>query len=145
VLRLEGFAASVAYRAGRWRRIWPVRRGRADRGRRKRALWRGVRDVAAFHGAPGDVWRVATRPSDAPGWRRRPAGAALYDWGGGFLWLLLPEGTDLRAALGPFAGHATLVRASEATRAAIAPFPPEPAPVAALTAGLRRGSIRAAS
>ena len=34
--------------------------------------------------------------------------------------------------------HATLVRASEETRARIAPFPPEPGPLATLSQGLRR-------
>ena len=61
----------------------------------------------------------------------------MYDWGGGLLWMLAPEGTDLRARLGDFGGHATLVRASEATRAALEVFQPEPAPVAAISGGLR--------
>ncbi|WP_209424639.1 FAD-binding protein [Pararhodobacter sp. SW119] len=138
LLRLDGFAASVAYRAGALA-AHLGRFGAAGRveGAESAALWVAVRDVAAFHGAAGNVWRLATRPSDAPGLAAKAGGQALYDWGGGLLWLLLPEGTDLRAKLGPFAGHATLVRASHATRATIAPFPPEPAPVAALSAGLR--------
>jgi glycolate oxidase FAD binding subunit len=139
VLRIEGFAASVAYRAGALAGHL-ARFGAAGRveGEESAALWREVRDVAAFHDAPGDVWRISTRPSDAPGLAARAGGEALFDWGGGLLWLLVPEGTDLRATLGAFAGHATLVRAAEETRARIPPFPPEPAPVAALTAGLRR-------
>jgi glycolate oxidase FAD binding subunit len=139
VLRLEGFAASVAYRAGALgAHLAGFRTAARIDGAASATLWREVRDAAAFHGAAGDVWRISTRPSDAPGLAARVGGRALYDWGGGLVWLLVPEGTDLRAALGPFAGHATLVRASDATRAAIAPFHPEPAPVAALTAGLRR-------
>jgi len=67
----------------------------------------------------------------------KAGGEALYDWGGGLVWLRLPEGDDLRARLGAFTGHATLVRASAETRHRIAPFQPEPAPVAALTRGLR--------
>ena len=62
----------------------------------------------------------------------------MFDWGGGLIWVLAPEATDLRARLGAFAGHATLVRASEETRARIAPFQPEAAPIAALSEGLRR-------
>jgi len=57
--------------------------------------------------------------------------------GGAAIVGLVLEGADLRAALGPFAGHATLIRAAEGTRRALPPFPPEPAPVAALAAGLR--------
>jgi glycolate oxidase FAD binding subunit len=48
------------------------------------------------------------------------------------VWLLVTPGADLRARLGDFAGHATLVRGSGA-----AVFQPEAAPVAALAAGLR--------
>ncbi len=43
----------------------------------------------------------------------------------------------IRAETGARGGHATLMRASADTRAHVAPFPPEPAPVAALSAGLR--------
>jgi len=138
-LRLEGFAASVAYRAGALAGhlagfAAPARLEASE----SAALWTAVRDVAPFHGVAGDVWRLSVKPSDAPALVARAGGPALYDWGGGLVWLLLPEGTDLRALLGPFQGHATLIRASTATRARIAPFHPDPAPVAALAAGLRR-------
>ena len=45
----------------------------------------------------------------------------------------MPTGSDLRARLTGIAGHATLVRGSGQIR-----FHPEPAGVAALSAGLRR-------
>jgi glycolate oxidase FAD binding subunit len=101
------------------------------------AAWADVRDAKAFHGLPGDVWRISVRPSDAPALTARIAGQVLLDWGGGLIWALVAEGTDLRADLGPFAGHATLMRASSATRALIPPFQPEAPAVAALTRGLR--------
>lgn len=138
LLRLEGFAGSVAYRAAELARHLggfgvPAQIEAAA----SVALWRDVRDVAPFHALPGDVWRLSCRPSEAAGLAARAGGAALFDWGGGLVWLLAPEGADLRAALGPFAGHATLVRAAPATRARIAPFPPQPPAVAALMHGLR--------
>jgi glycolate oxidase FAD binding subunit len=138
-LRIEGFAGSVAYRAGELVRLLG-RHGAVTRldAQASAALWRDIRDVAAHHGQPGDVWRLSVKPSEAPGLVARAGGAALYDWGGGLVWLRLPEGTDLRAALGDFAGHATLIRASEATRRAIRPFHPEPGPVAALSRALRQ-------
>jgi glycolate oxidase FAD binding subunit len=144
LVRIEGFAQSVAYRAERLAALLapfgPVRVERDPEA--TAALWRGVRDVAPFHGVPGDVWRLAARPSEAAGLVARAregtgARGALYDWGGGRIWLLMPEGEDLRARLGAFDGHATLIRATAEVRARIAPFPPEPAPVAALSAGLR--------
>lgn len=135
-LRIEGFADSVAYRAGELARLL-VRFGlplrlEADE---SRAFWVGVRDVAPFHGRAGDVWRVVVKPSESP--VVAALGESLIDWGGGLVWVLVPEGVDLRARMGAVPGHATLVRASVTTRARIAPFPPEPAPVAALARAIR--------
>jgi glycolate oxidase FAD binding subunit len=59
------------------------------------------------------------------------------DWGGGLIWLLTRPGYDLRAALGPVQGHATLMRATGDTHERLGTFHPEPPPVAAITAGLR--------
>jgi len=139
VLRLEGFAASVAYRAGRLAEVlaaFGAVRVEDDAGQVAED-WRRVRDVEGFADRPGDIWRVSVKPSDGPAIGKRSGGEVMYDWGGGLIWALVPEGTDLRARLGEFAGHATLIRASQETRARIAPFQPEAAPVAALAAGLR--------
>jgi glycolate oxidase FAD binding subunit len=139
LIRVEGFAGSVAYRSGelakRLAAFGPVRVDTSHDAHA--AVWADVRDAKAFHGLPGDVWRISVRPSDAPALVARIAGQVLLDWGGGLIWALVAEGTDLRADLGPFAGHATLMRASGATRARIAPFQPEGPAVAALTKGLR--------
>jgi glycolate oxidase FAD binding subunit len=138
-LRVEGFAQSVAYRTGKLAQVLaefgPVVTETEGAARDR---WAAIRDVVPLRGSAGDVWCLSVRPSlaaDLVG--RSGAEARLYDWGGGRVWLLMPEGTDLRARLGAHAGHATLVRASVATRAAMPSFPPEPAPLAALTAGLR--------
>ncbi len=138
LLRIEGFAQSVAYRAERLAAtLAPFGAVRLER-EATAALWRDVRDVALFQGAAGDVWRLSVKPSDAPGLvARSGARSVLYDWGGGLVWLLMPEGEDLRARLGAFAGHATLIRAADDVRARIATFQPEPAPLAAISAGLR--------
>lgn len=140
LIRIEGFAQSVGYRAGALSgRLAPFGPVRVERDPEAcAALWREVRDVAPFHGAAGDVWRLSVRATDAPGIvARAGARAALYDWGGARVWLLTGGGDDLRARLGEFGGHATLMRASAETRSRIAPFPPEPAPVAAISAGIR--------
>ncbi len=102
------------------------------------ATWAAIRDVQHFAGKDGDVWRVSVKPSDAPEIAAQSGGSVFFDWGGGLVWVLVPPGTDLRARLGSFAGHATLIRASEETRAAQPVFHPEPAPLAALSAGLRK-------
>jgi len=97
-----------------------------------------VRDVRAFHDRTGDVWRLSVKPSDAPGLvARLDAQALLFDWGGGLIWVLMPAGTDLRARAGQFDGHATLVRANAETKARLGVFQPQPAPLEAISAGLR--------
>ena len=139
VLRIEGFADSVAYRAGRLAEVlapFGTVAVETDAARIAES-WRDIRDVRAFAGRGGDVWRISVKPSDAPGLAARIGGEAMLDWGGGLIWALVPEGTDLRARLDGFAGHATLVRGSTETRARIAPFHPEPAALAAIAAGLR--------
>jgi glycolate oxidase FAD binding subunit len=139
MLRLEGFADSVAYRTGKLRDLMaPFGDVRTEEDPDKvQAAWAAIRDVVAFHGQPGDVWRISVKPSAAPELASRIGGRVQYDWGGGLIWALVPEGTDIRADLGAFDGHATLIRASEATRQALPVFQPEPAPLAALSRGLR--------
>jgi glycolate oxidase FAD binding subunit len=135
-LRIEGFAASVAYRSGQLARLLasfgPVDMLDAEETARQ---WQAIRDVAPFQGRPGDVWKLSVKPSDAPGLvAHLRAEAVLYDWGGGLIWVRIAPGTDLRARLGAVEGHATVIRAD----AAIMPvFQPQPAPLAALAAGLR--------
>ncbi|HSG55750.1 MAG TPA: glycolate oxidase subunit GlcE, partial [Paracoccaceae bacterium] len=101
--------------------------------------WAHVRDARLVAEGAGDVWRISVKPSDAPEIAARlQADGLLYDWGGGLIWALMPAGTDARAKLGAFIGHATLIRASAETRAALDVFQPEAAPVRALSDGLRR-------
>ncbi len=139
-LRLEGFEASVRYRAGRVKETMAgfgeveIVGDDAD----SRTLWQGIRDVKAFQDRPGDVWRLSVKPSDAPGViGRLQAEAVMLDWGGGLIWARMAEGSDLRARMGGVAGHATLIRAGDETRAGSGMFHPEPAALAAISAGLR--------
>ena len=140
MIRIEGFEKSVAYRAEQIKTLLADFGEIAVETRPERiaAGWKWIRDVEAFADRPGDVWRLSVKPSDAPA-----LGAALgaeeliYDWGGGLIWALVEPGRDLRAAMGSVAGHATLIRATAETRKSIPVFQPEPAPVAALTQGVR--------
>ncbi|WP_322893996.1 MULTISPECIES: FAD-binding protein [unclassified Yoonia] len=130
MLRLEGFAASIAYRAQALAGV--LAPFGAVTVEDDPAIWAAIRDVAAFADQPGDVWRLSVKPSDAPGLVAQAAAkAVLYDWAGGLVWLLTDG--DLRARLGDFKGHATLIRGA----AQVPVFQPEPAPIAALAAGLR--------
>lgn len=130
-MRLEGLEGSVDYRAGELGRVLSPQ-GTATRldPDASAEIWRDVRDARAVIGS-GDVWRVHCRPSSAADLAAAAgAEAALLDWGGGLIWLRLASGTDLRARLGAFDGHAT--RVTGAHDAA-----PRSAPVAAIEAGIR--------
>ena len=137
LIRVEGLAASVAHRAAALARLLaPFGEVAVDNDRESvAATWAAIRDCAAFAGLPGDVWRLSVRPSHAA--RALEALAperAVLDWGGGLIWALSRPGDDLRARL-TVPGHATLIRG--AATAARPVLHPEPAPVAALSAGLR--------
>ncbi|MBT8475768.1 MAG: glycolate oxidase subunit GlcE, partial [Alphaproteobacteria bacterium] len=66
-----------------------------------------------------------------------PSADLLFDWGGGLVWAEVAPGTDVRARLGEIPGHATLIRAGEDTLRRLGAFHPEPAPLAAVTRGIR--------
>ncbi|MGR3660419.1 MAG: FAD-binding protein [Paracoccaceae bacterium] len=140
LIRIEGFESSVAYRAKELVNLLSAFGDveiETDQDRVV-AIWKSVRDVKQFWDTPGDVWRISVKPSDAPDIAKRiDADDLLYDWAGGLIWALLPEGTDARALIGDFKGHATLIRASAQTRGKLPVFQPEPEPLAAITAGLR--------
>ena len=103
--------------------------------RRTTSGWAWVRDVEAFHGLDGDVWRISVKPTDAPNVvERLGARGILLDWSGGLIWALTDLGQDVRAALAPVQGHATLVRSEQPVHPR---FHPESEPVAAISRGLR--------
>ena len=134
-LRIEGFSASVDYRAKQLS-LMMAKFGDVTRDDSVAARWAEIRDVAPFHQRQGDVWRVSVKPSDAPMITARAgAEAALYDWGGGLIWFLMQPGSDLRARIAPYAGHATRVRQQQSDQIAV--FQPELPALAALAKGLR--------
>jgi glycolate oxidase FAD binding subunit len=132
VIRVEGMAGSVSYRVGRLR-AQLTGDVTVVEGAESAALWQGVRDVAPLTGLPGDLWRLALVPSAAAGVTAALGGMAVFDWGGGLVWLCLPEGrdADVRAAV---AGKGVAVKLRGA---GTAPFAPEAPEVAALSAGLK--------
>lgn len=134
LLRLEGFADSVAYRVEELQAILaPFGAVSVSEGAASAEIWKTVRDVTSFVDQPGDIWRISVRPSHAPGVvaALQPQ-QVMLDWGGGLIWARVPEGQDVRTALAGVSGHATRVKG------AAGPLRPVDAPgVAALTAGLR--------
>lgn len=137
LIRIEGLAASVAYRAGRL----AGRLGAAHVERDPEVsarIWRDVAGAAPLRDRPGDLWRFSIRPSQAPGVAARLGVPVVLDWGGGLVWAVLPAGTDARARARPYSGHATLMRtAAPGAAPAVPVLEPESPAVAALSRGLR--------
>lgn len=145
-IRLEGLEASVKYRQKALQAStcagWDVVDGDKSAG-----LWAHVCDVAAFEKDDGTVWRISVKPSNGPVLTEmlRLQGlvfSALYDWGGGLVWVSVQDAKDggaavVRATVQTLGGHATLIRATPAMRRNTAVFQPEAGGLAALTKGLR--------
>ncbi len=137
LIRVEGFAASVAHRARELTRA--LGRFGAARVVEGPGDWAWLRDAAGLADGPGAVWRVSVKPTDgARVAAALPEAELVLDWAGGLVWARAPSELDVRAALAGIGGHATLVRADAETRARWGALHPEPASVAALSEGLRR-------
>ncbi|MBT9384031.1 FAD-binding protein [Pseudooceanicola sp. CBS1P-1] len=142
LLRIEGLAGSVAYRAGRLAEALPGD-PRLVEGAQSAALWRGIRDVDDLAGGQDPVWRLCLKPTDGPVVLAalRAAGLegrALLDWSGGLVWLAVPGDSraDLvRAATARLGGHAELVRAPEGCT--VPRLPPPSGAAGRLSAALR--------
>jgi len=139
-LRLEGFTASIAYRADALKTLLA---GMGEISVQPGADWTRVRDAQPLHGSE-TVWRVSVKPSDGPAViATLPEGCtSLMDWGGGLIWIgqTGAEAADhaaLQSHVGALGGHATMIKGPEALRAAVSVFQPEQAGVAALSAALR--------
>ena len=138
-LRVEGFEASVVYRAQELRDLLGKTYADIDLidDTASQDLWRGIRDVRPLMWLDGDLWRISVKPSDGIAVAAALKGAPyLMDWGGGLIWAVLPAGHDLRPALNGIDGHASLLRADDATFNALGALPPQNAVLAELTRGI---------
>lgn len=141
LIRIEGFATSVAYRLAQLKLLLA---GFGDMTEvtdpaKSEAIWKDITNVATFATTNGNIWRISVKPSDAPSIiTAMPAGTeTMMDWGGGLIWARTPAGSDPRTALCT-EGHATLIRAEAKTRAALPTFQPENPIVTALSQGIRK-------
>jgi len=139
LLRLEGVPPSIAYRRDKLIGILGKAHhviGPED----SRAQWIAIRDVHPLaDGQDRSVWRLSVPPAEGA---RVTAALALeldarwfYDWAGGLIWIDVPAGADAAASAirtGLREGHATLIRGSEAVRAAVPVLQPQGPALAAL-------------
>jgi len=148
LLRLEGFPPSIAYRFNLLQDMLK-KAGELQvlLGEKSKAVWRDLRDCIPFvDGTHKPVWRVSMQPSEAHKMtldlRRNCPASAFYDWQGGLVWLRMEHGEAeaerVRALVKAYGGgHATLVRANAAVRAAVPVFEPQPPALRALAERLK--------
>jgi glycolate oxidase FAD binding subunit len=152
LIRLEGILASASHRAASLAAaLKPF--GTADiieDATSSAAVWSAIRDVLPF-AASGPlgawpVWRIVCPPASGGvlghALARETGGEVIYDWGGGLIWAALPPKGDAQAALvrqrvAAAAGHATLLRASEAVRGEVDVFQPQGEGLRALSERVR--------
>jgi glycolate oxidase FAD binding subunit len=78
------------------------------------------------------LWRISVAPSRGHEIAAAitPAAQMFYDWAGGLVWVAMPfadepDAATIRGAVAAVGGHATLIRAPTAVRAAVDVFAPE--------------------
>lgn len=150
VLRLEGFGSSVKHRKEALAALLkPFGAVSLLEEAESRDLWRSVREVKPFAMLAlrqRPLWRISTAPGKGHEIAAAitPAAQMFYDWAGGLLWVAMPfadepDAASIRAAVKAAGGHATLVRAPAAVRAAVDVFEPEAASIAALNKRVKEG------
>jgi glycolate oxidase FAD binding subunit len=96
-------------------------------------FWDEIRRLSFFSQTSAQVWRISTAPTNGPkvvaAIARYVECNAFYDWSGGLIWLEVAPSADAAAAdirrvVATHGGHATLMRADPAVRAAVEVFQP---------------------
>jgi glycolate oxidase FAD binding subunit len=146
-MRIESFEKSAAYRIGKLREHLAAfgEMHELDRGN-SLAFWGELRELSVLQGSEAPVWRISTAPRAGPKVVAAIAAymdcRAWYDWSGGLVWAeVLPTtdagAADIRRVMATFGGHATLLRADAAVRAAVEVFQPLEAGIAAISKRLK--------
>lgn len=135
-IRVEGFGPSIGARLAM---LEGAIGGTVASDTDAATIWDDLRTLSPLaDGRP--LWRISV----PAGGCARLLGAlgevrTLIDWAGGLVWLTGDDTADkVRAAAAAVGGHAMLIRADAATRATTPALHPQPAPLAALEARVRR-------
>jgi glycolate oxidase FAD binding subunit len=136
LLRLEGMAPSVAARRAHLTRMFQAIAPLSVLDRdESQAIWSKISNAGFFAADLNTVvWKLSVPPSAGAALGRTLSdelhGRCYFDWGGGGVWLELPTAPDAHAAVvrdrlrASVGGHATLMRAADAVRAAVSPLQP---------------------
>ncbi len=144
-IRVEGTAISVEARCQALRRQFATYSGVKELHTANSVqLWSEIREVEPLLSDPSRaVWRVSVPPTGGPAVAAATGGEYLLDWGGGLVWVAMDPTGDggaamVRAGVRAVGGHAMLVRAAPAVRAAVPVFEPQEPAVAALSARVKQ-------
>ncbi len=134
LLRVEGFDSQVKYRLKQIQQTFAqsyvcniIEDSAHDN------LWRYIRDVEMFKGSNKPLWRISTKPSNAPNIEQelidKTDANLMFDWGGGLIYAQMPVEDNahqdaVRYIVNANGGHATLIRGSDAIRDRISTFHP---------------------
>jgi glycolate oxidase FAD binding subunit len=133
-VRLEGFAESVAARAGELRKyLQKMGAVTSIAGDESSAFWRRQRDLSDFASDPAAcVWRLLLPVTKAARVVAAIRGEVLYDWGGSQVFIKTSvegtrsQATSLRTLAGEVGGSACLFKAPAALRLDLGTFQPRP-------------------
>ncbi len=135
-LRLENFSSALDYRIARLHDdLKPFGAIYELDDARSRSFWNDIRALTFLGGSDWPLWRITAAPDRAPklvsALRAHLECQAAYEWSGGLIWLEVSPATDagatvLRRIIAEFQADAMLVRASQASRAAVDVFQPLP-------------------
>ena len=133
-LRIENLANFVRYRCEKLREhLAPYGKSEVLGNDVSRSFWDEMRQLSVLQADDRPLWRISTKPTSGhkvvEAIRQYMPVDAFYDWSGGLIWLEVPVSadagaSDIRRVIAQYGGHATLVRADQAVRAAIDVFQP---------------------
>ena len=133
-IRLENFSSSVAYRVERLKsELKAFGEIHVLDHQTSISFWDELRQLSFLQNSDAPLWRISTAPQAGPkvvaNITRYMDCKAFYDWAGGLIWAeVLPTAdagaADIRRVVASVGGHATLIRAAPAVRAAVEVFQP---------------------
>ena len=142
-IRLEGPKPSVNYRLEELKKIFSLENYAMEElhTHNSSVLWQEIGNLDLLvSDAQHQIWRFSVAPATSWQVLSKLATLGVSEWlmdqAGGALWVACPEqieAVQVRDALKPCGGHATLWRADQSTRQSIPAFQPQPPPLAQLT------------
>ena len=116
LIRIEGFSGSVEFRIEALKKLFPNFEISVETNSAKnKEIWSSIGNVSVFSKTATSIWRLSVKPTSGPKivdtlLKAGIKADAQYDWGGGLVYLSVPDNIDIRNHLSNIQGHITLVR-----------------------------------